>query len=88
MEQHQAQAVNIASAEHGMTDEVRCAYVDWVMASMPSWQKRMAMQEKFIKVLFFKGKVQRVFCHHIIDGNCASSLNAHRQRRCFMLDST
>jgi hypothetical protein len=87
MEQHQAQAVNIANAEHGMTDEVKCAYVDWVIATMPSWQKRRVMQEKSLKILFFKGKVQRVFCHHIIEGKCTSGHNSRVQKRCFMLDS-
>lgn len=87
VEQRQEQVVHIASAEHGMTDEVKCAYVDWLTAGMPSWQQQKAMQMRSIKILFFKGKVQRVFCHHLVRGDCTSNRNPQGQKRCFMLDS-
>lgn len=85
--QVQGQKVNIASAEHGMTDEVCCAYVDYALGGMPSWQQQQAMERNSVKILFFKGRVKRVFCHHLSSQHgCKSKRNPEKDRTCFMLD--
>jgi hypothetical protein len=84
--QVQSQKVNIESPEHGVTDEITCAFFDSTSTEMPSWQRKKALQQKSVKVLFFRGEVKRVFCHLLLNKTCTSKLNDREDKSCFILE--
>lgn len=84
--QQQTQYINVSSAEHGMTDEVRCAYASYSVAQMPSWLKGEMVREKYVKLLFFQGEVKRVLCHHLKGRKCVSPLRSGNDSECHLLE--
>ncbi len=84
--QEQTQSLNIESARHGMTDEVSCPYAQFWTRSMPSWLQKKEMLRRTVKVLFYCGKVNRVFCHHLSNLTCLSPLRDVKNVRCHILE--
>ena len=84
--QQQQQVTNISDAEHGMTDEVNCAYVDFTLPQLPAWRSQQAALIHTVKLLFFKGEIRRVFCHHFDKGLCTSKLNNTTGKKCIMTE--
>ncbi|MFH0948420.1 MAG: hypothetical protein V1833_05415 [Elusimicrobiota bacterium] len=81
--QEQYQSINVANAEHGMTDSIRCRFVAEDTGSIPMGPAFLRMANE-VKVLIYKGEVKKVFCSYFENGNCKSPYNNEQEKKCYL----